>query len=150
MDLKKYEVFSRGYAMLPYNVIFDVNLSNTEKVLFSVLLALSSTEAGHCWARNKYLADILSVRPVTVSVSLKTLEKEGYIYLVFPDNDSAKRQIWIHEKMKRPITDPRAGTSQARGRAKYPTKYPTRLQKVKREAEKATKDLLDSMLNGED
>lgn len=67
-----------NYAILPANIRYDKNLTDSEKLLFCELTALSNKN-GYCYAGNKYLSEVFGVTKETISRRLSRLEKKGYI-----------------------------------------------------------------------
>ena len=68
-----------GYmAYIPADVRYDKELKPNEKLLFGEISALA-TAKGHCWATNKYFADLYDVAVETVSRWISHLAAKGYI-----------------------------------------------------------------------
>ena len=68
-----------GYmAYIPSDVRYDKELKPNEKLLFGEISALA-TARGHCWATNKYFADLYDVAIETVSRWISHLAAKGYI-----------------------------------------------------------------------
>lgn len=68
-----------GYmAYIPSDVRYDKELKPNEKLLFGEISALA-TAKGHCWATNKYFADLYDVAVETVSRWISHLAAKGYI-----------------------------------------------------------------------
>lgn len=68
-----------GYmAFIPSDVRYDKELKPNEKLLFGEISALA-TAKGHCWATNKYFADLYDVAPETVSRWISHLAEKGYL-----------------------------------------------------------------------
>lgn len=68
-----------GYmAYIPSDVRYDKELKPNEKLLFGEISALA-TAKGHCWATNKYFADLYDVAVETVSRWISHLAVKGYI-----------------------------------------------------------------------
>lgn len=66
------------YAIIPAKVRYDNDLVPLAKLLYSEISALSNKE-GHCWASNKYFADLYGVSVTWVSITIKTLQEKKYI-----------------------------------------------------------------------
>src|SRR5699024_503397 len=67
-----------NYAILPAAIRYDNNLTDSEKLLFCELTALSN-KMGYCYASNKYLSGIFNVTVETVSRRINRLKNKGYL-----------------------------------------------------------------------
>lgn len=65
-------------AYIPSDVRYDKELKPNEKLLFGEISALAN-QRGHCWATNKYFADLYEVAVETVSRWISHLADKGYI-----------------------------------------------------------------------
>lgn len=85
------------YAVIPANVRYDDNLSPNAKLLYGEISALCNE--GHCWASNRYFADLYGVSKTTISRWIKSLDDAGYIKSeIFYKNDTKefdKRRITL-------------------------------------------------------
>ena len=89
------------YSILTANVRYDKNLSDSEKILYSEITALS-VKAGYCFATNSYLAKLYDISKVTVSRRINRLKELGYLKVVVVRDENQqikRREIY-------PITDP--------------------------------------------
>lgn len=66
------------YAILPAPVRYDVNLTDSEKLLFAEITALART-TGRCWATNKYFASVYNTGERTIRRRISKLIKLGYL-----------------------------------------------------------------------
>jgi transposase len=66
------------YAVIPANVRYDESLPPNAKLLYGEITALCNAE-GHCWASNKYFAELYGVTFRTVANWLRSLSDKGYI-----------------------------------------------------------------------
>lgn len=89
------------YSILTANVRYDKNLSDSEKILYSEITALS-VKAGYCFATNSHLAKLYDISKVTVSRRINHLKELGYLKVVVirDENQQIKRREIY------PITDP--------------------------------------------
>lgn len=67
-----------SFAVLHAKYLLDPNLSNTEKILISLILNLSN-ERGYCWASNSYLGKCIGVSKGRASDIISRLVDEGYL-----------------------------------------------------------------------
>lgn len=66
------------YSVLPASVRYDENLTDSEKILYSEIVALAN-QNGECWAGNTYFAKLYGVTPETISRRISKLRQRGYI-----------------------------------------------------------------------
>ena len=62
------------YAVIPANVRYE-----KAKLLYGEITALCN-EKGYCWANNEYFANLYGVSKTTISLLIKNLIDNGYIY----------------------------------------------------------------------
>lgn len=98
--------------IVPSVILFDNNLSSTEKILLSLIHSLSN-ETGYCYASNKYLSEVFNMNKVALSNILTHLENKQYIIRSVERNEKKqivkrgikiKIEIPIYKKMNRGIT----------------------------------------------
>src|SRR5699024_1891412 len=80
MQLKNNLKQGGNYAILPAVIRYDNNLTDSEKLLFCELTALSNKK-GYCYASNKYLSGIFNVTVDTVSRRINRLKNKGYLHV---------------------------------------------------------------------
>lgn len=68
------------YSILTANVRYDERLSDSEKILFSEITALSN-KYGYCTATNNYFSELYNVSKRTISTRISNLKKLGYLYI---------------------------------------------------------------------
>lgn len=66
-----------GYSMCLNKWVLDNKIKNELRLL--LIISSLCAKTGYCWATNEYLADILDITDVSVSMKIKKLEKNGYI-----------------------------------------------------------------------
>ncbi len=66
---------------IPRVYIEDVNLNNQERILLSVILALSNNNANVCTARNSYFGFILGITTRRVQQILSGLKQKNYLHI---------------------------------------------------------------------
>lgn len=66
------------YSILTANVRYDERLSDSEKILFTEITALSN-KYGYCTATNNYFSELYKVSKRTISTRINNLKKLGYL-----------------------------------------------------------------------
>ena len=79
------------YIQVPMVVLLDEDLSSTTKLLMGLITTLSMKD-GYCYARNRYLSNLLKVSKRTISSSITTLRRNNYLKI---DNDDSARKIYL-------------------------------------------------------
>lgn len=89
--------FGLPNIVIPAELLFNEELTNSEKILFGFLSNLSSNEQGYCWASNRYLGRLNNVRPETVSNMISKLCHLGYLRVEHEVryDGTQVRKIWI-------------------------------------------------------
>lgn len=67
-----------NFAILPAHIRYNKDLTDSEKILFCEITALSNKN-GYCYASNKYLSEIYGVSIGTISRRVNKLKKKGFI-----------------------------------------------------------------------
>lgn len=67
-----------NFAILPAHIRHNKDLTDSEKVMFSEITALSNKN-GYCYASNKYLSEIYGVSIDTISRRINNLKKKGFV-----------------------------------------------------------------------
>lgn len=67
------------FAIIPANIRYDKNIRDKAKLLYSEITALCN-EKGYCWATNEYFANLYGVSKTTISILIKQLIDNGYLY----------------------------------------------------------------------
>lgn len=101
------------YAVIPANVRYDKNLKDKAKLLYGEITSLCN-EKGYCWANNEYFANLYGISKTTVSLLIKNLIDNGYIYSEIIYKDGTKEilnrylsivKYPIKEKLNTPIKE---------------------------------------------
>ena len=79
---EKIQQFELPSIIIPAEVLFNSELSNTEKILFGLIHNLTHSETG-CCASNKYLAGLLNTKSQTITNGLANLRKHQYVTITF-------------------------------------------------------------------
>ena len=81
-------------------------LTPLERLLLIYILSLCK-KYGYCWATNEHFKKIFSVSKQTISKSISSLSKYGYIALEYDkkEKNNSKRLIRISEVLKKEISD---------------------------------------------
>lgn len=82
------------FIIVPRIVLNDNNLSQTDKLLFGLIVSLTFKKH-YCFASNKYLSKIINVSVRTITNSLSTLKSENYIFIKYEDK---KRKIFLNNE----------------------------------------------------
>ena len=84
---------------IPGEVLFNPELTPTEKIFFGLLRNLSKSKRG-CWASNRYLGDLIGVGKQTISNSIANLDKFGYIIVKRSSDKKGNKQRNIFIDLK--------------------------------------------------
>lgn len=92
------------YAIITANVRYDNRLTDSEKILFAEITALSN-KYGYCTATNGYFASLYEVTKVTISRRISKLKEHGYldIEIVKENNEFKQRKLYPLTQNIRPI-----------------------------------------------
>ena len=73
--------FGLPHITIPAEVLFHPELTPREKMLFGFIWNLTRSAEGmfSCWASNRYLGELLQVKPETISGAVANLQKHGFI-----------------------------------------------------------------------
>ena len=80
------------YAVLTADVLYDHNLTDTQKILYAVISNLSD-DNGECYPTNGYLANIMNSSEETIRRHLQALEAKGYILRYMRVNNVLRQRI---------------------------------------------------------
>ena len=88
---------------IPIEVLTDKNLSDKEKVIFSLIVFLSQ-EKQYCFCINKTISELLNISVTQVSKLVNSLKDKGYIKIeiVYKENSKevdVRKLIPIEEKL---------------------------------------------------
>jgi len=86
------------YSILPANVRYDPDLTDSEKVMYSEITALCNKD-GFCWCTNGYFAHLYGVSESTISRRINALAKKGYIHHSVSTFDGNRRCVSILQKV---------------------------------------------------
>lgn len=92
------------YAIITANVRYDNRLTDSEKILFAEITALSN-KYGYCTATNGYFASLYEVTKVTISRRISKLKEHGYLdmEIVKENNEFKQRKLYPLTQNIRPI-----------------------------------------------
>ena len=85
-------MLDQWYWILPNRILFDKNLSSTEK-LFYVFISSLCAEKWYCWANNTYFSKTMDITNISVSRIINNLLKRWYIYISIDKDWWNKRHI---------------------------------------------------------
>ena len=103
MKLKKnIETFIN--LVIPTSLLGDNRLTFLESLLLINILSLCKKKA-YCWATNEYFKNLFSVSKQTISKSISSLSKYGYIVLEYDkkEKNNSKRVIRLSKVLKNQI-----------------------------------------------
>ena len=90
--------------VIPTSLLGDNRLTFLERLLLINILSLCKKK-GYCWATNEYFKNLFSVSKQTISKSISSLSKHGYIVLEYDkkEKNNSKRIIMLSEVLKNQI-----------------------------------------------
>lgn len=97
-----------NYAILPAHIRYNKNLSDSEKILFCEITALSNKK-GYCYASNKYLSTVYGVSINTISRRINKLKNKGFIkvHLIKETDGNNIKERRIYPSLDAPIPIPK-------------------------------------------
>ena len=108
------------WAVLPATVRYDPQLKPNAKLLYAEITALQEA-SGYCWASNKYLGDLFTLKPDTVGKLISELETAGYVEV------SIIRDAETKEVLQRRVRTLSAAPLPDKNPVPLPDKYPDRI-----------------------
>ena len=90
--------------VIPTSLLGDSRLTFLERLLLIDILSLCKKK-GYCWATNEYFKNLFNVSKQTISKSISSLSKYGYIVLEYDrkEKNNSKRVIRLSEVLKNQI-----------------------------------------------
>ena len=79
-----------AWVALEADVLVCKKLTNTEKVLYAIIAALSNNSKKKCFANNSYFAKMLNIKNREVQYCLKKLYKLKFIDIKYDDNNNRR------------------------------------------------------------
>ena len=100
---RKIDIFIN--LVIPTSLLGDSRLTFLERLLLIDILPLCKKK-GYCWATNEYFKNMFNVSKQTISKSISSLSKYGYIVLEYDrkEKNNSKRVIRLSEVLKNQIT----------------------------------------------
>lgn len=91
--------------VIPTSLLGDSRLTFLERLLLIDILSLCKKK-GYCWATNEYFKNLFNVSKQTISKSISSLSKYGYIVLEYDkkEKNNSKRVIRLSEVLKNQIS----------------------------------------------
>lgn len=74
---------------IPIEILIDDNLSDKEKLIYSIILFLSK-ENNYCYCNNSSLSEILNISITQVSKLINSLKKKEYIDVIIKYKENSK------------------------------------------------------------
>lgn len=98
--MNKVELKNMPYAAVPFKILEDKDISDSELRLYAIILFFASKE-GYCYASNKYFGDMLGIKENSVQRRLWKLERKKYIKRTICKNSQslASRKIEINKEI---------------------------------------------------
>lgn len=91
------ELLSEGYGIMPNVVLYDKDLTPTQKLIYIIVSSLCA-EKGYCRASNSYMWNLLWLWITTVSDAIKILVQKWYLNSKVDKNDGNKRYLTLCQK----------------------------------------------------
>lgn len=110
---------SKGFIRIPIDVLSHTQLSDLDKLVFGVVWGLT-WQKGYCYARNRFIGDILGKHPNTISTSISKLAKLDYINANIDRMDGNTRKITVNQDK---VSMKTLEGLNANGEHEYNTKY---------------------------
>ena len=92
------ELLSKGYGMIPNNVLFDKDLKDKTKLVYVVVSSLCA-EKWYCRASNGYIWEQLWVAPKTIQRSVQELIDKWYLKSEIEKNKGNERHLSLWKAM---------------------------------------------------
>ncbi len=91
--------------VIPTSLLGDSRLTFLERLLLMDIVSLCKKK-GYCWATNEYFKNLFNVSKQTISKSISSLSKYGYIILKYDkkEKNNSKRVIRLSEVLKNQIS----------------------------------------------
>lgn len=98
--MNKVELKNMPYAAVPFKILEDKDMSDSELRLYAIISFFASKE-GYCYASNKYFGDMLGIKTRAVQTRLQKLEEKKYIFKSFEQNrwSAKQRKIEINKEI---------------------------------------------------
>lgn len=74
------------FIALETDVLLDKRLTSTEKILYSIICALSNNNTKCCYAKNKYISSLANINERQLQYCLKHLKELNLITVEFNQN----------------------------------------------------------------
>jgi hypothetical protein len=88
---KKVQLFTPDYLQIPYQLLIDRELEQTDRMLYGLVYWYEHMKDGECRASNNTLGELLYTTTRVIQNSLNTLEKRGYIERDYKDDSKRNR-----------------------------------------------------------
>lgn len=88
------------FIIIPYKVVIDSKIYHLDKLIYGEIISLSNKK-GYCYANNKYFMEENKITKQVLLRSLKRLEEQEYIKIIYTLNksNSDKRTIYLTNKV---------------------------------------------------
>ncbi len=78
------------FIALETDVLLDKRLTSTEKILYSIICALSNNNTKCCYAKNEYICKLINLKERQLKYSLKKLKELNYIKVEIRNGNKRK------------------------------------------------------------
>lgn len=89
--MNKVELKNMPYAAVPFKILEDKDMSDSELRLYAIISFFASKE-GYCYASNKYFGDMLGIKTRAVQTRLQKLVDKGYVLRSFTTNSIGEEE----------------------------------------------------------
>lgn len=75
-----------AFVIIESDLLLDDNLTNTDKILYGIICALSTNKESACFAHSDYICKLAQLKPRQLRYCLQKLRKYNYVSIEFKNN----------------------------------------------------------------